>query len=173
MTATRPGKVNLFQWFPTPGRTILHFAAAHREVNLLSNIIQRAGRELLDARDPYGMTPLVSAILWGQTGAVQLLHQAGADPEARSTACGLWTARKMAAATADRGMLPVLAEYGIVPAIRKVDRKKGRQLVEMLSYEMDMCRWCVRGAHDRVSPVLREYLDTAQERCKIGRRKSR
>ena len=89
----RPAISTPFQWIPTPGRSILHFAAAHNNAPLLTVILDRARGEprkrLLNMPDRYGNTPLISAVLLGHTEMVRVLLSAGADANRISARTGL------------------------------------------------------------------------------------
>lgn len=169
---TRPDAPTRFQWLPTPGRTVLHFAAAHGEMKLLTNVIQRAGRKLLDAKDHYGMTPLVSAVLWGHAEAVGILLEAGADVEARCAPHG-WTALQVAASLKDPEMLRLLSGAVIDDHEDAREVLDIQQIIDMFSYEMDKCRWCTVGVQAKVSPDSRRFLRTALERSQIKRPESK
>lgn len=106
----RPSTSTSFQWDPTPGRTLLHFAAAHGNTKLLREILQRS-TEAIDTADAYGMTPLTSAVAWGHKSTVTLLLGAGADTERRCLTHG-WTALHLAAVCWNAEIARLLVWFG-------------------------------------------------------------
>lgn len=169
---TRPDFSTPFQWLPAPGPTVLHFATAHGEVKLLTKVIQRAGRELLDAKDQYGMTLLVSAVLRVHAEVVSILLEASTDVDTRCAPQG-WTALQLAAHLEDPDMPRLLSGDGIYDHEDAREMLGSQQIIDMFSYEIDKCRWCTVGAQAKVSPDSRRYLRTALERSQIKRRESK
>lgn len=113
ITLTRPSISTHFQWCPTPGRSILHFAAAHADTKLLSALLIRLGSHtcLLDARDLYGHTPLISAVLWGHKDIVRMLLAAGADVK-KATSKYVWSPLHCACAAENLEMAQILVAAG-------------------------------------------------------------
>lgn len=67
------------------GATVLHTAAGEGKTRVIEAILDdKAGRELLNAGDRAGFTPLMRAVDRGETEAVKLLLRYGADVHARS-----------------------------------------------------------------------------------------
>jgi hypothetical protein len=114
ITHVRPHSSTPFQWMPTPQRTILHFAAAHNRILLLTAIIQtprKRGTGLLDKQDLYGHSPLISAVLWGHSKVVQTLLAAGADVN-KSSPRYSWSPLHIAAITGNTEIARLLINAG-------------------------------------------------------------
>ncbi|KAK0652717.1 ankyrin repeat-containing domain protein [Cercophora newfieldiana] len=68
----------------TPEDNDLHHAARGGNTTAIHFLLQRWGRDYLEARDNYGRTPLYLAALHGHADAVEALLGFGADPNART-----------------------------------------------------------------------------------------
>ena len=115
VVANRPPTATQFQWVPTPNRSTLHFAAAHDQITLLTALISRLGARshLLDARDAFGLTPLVSAVLRNKTRVVWILLAAGASVGRTTTALdSAWTPLHCAAAMGNPMVAKILLAAG-------------------------------------------------------------
>ena len=109
----RPAIPTTFQHSPTPNRSLLHFAAAHGNMRLLKSVIYglNGSADLVNTADKHGHTPLLSAVLWGNLAAVELLLDSGADIEATTTSCG-WSSLHCAALYGNVEMARFLADSG-------------------------------------------------------------
>lgn len=113
LSTSRPNSPTPFQWCPTPGRTTLHFLAAHAHLPGLDGLLARIGsrRNILDTRDAYGHTALISAVLLGHEDVAMALLKAGADPDVPTRRYG-WTAMHCAAVTGHPRLLQILIRAG-------------------------------------------------------------
>lgn len=82
-------------------------------MSVLRSLLTRIGyrTNILDTRDAYGHTALISAVLWGHEDVVIELLEAGADPEVPTSVFG-WTALHCAALTGHMRLVQILIYAG-------------------------------------------------------------
>ncbi|KUF77043.1 Ankyrin-2 [Phytophthora nicotianae] len=85
-TAALRGKRLIFGMKCCVGRSILHYAAIHGDVDTLGSLKMAEGDstneplDVVNTRDKFGYTPLMYAVAFGNLRAVRLLCEFGADP---------------------------------------------------------------------------------------------
>lgn len=137
---TRPSTPTHFQWHPTPNRTILHFAAAHGNIALLNALISRLGPHVhvLDDRDSYGHTPLISATLHNHRKVVHILIDAGANIE-RTTTKYNWSPLHIAAAMGNVDIARILVDAGANRELRDTVGLTPIHVLSLTRYGTELC----------------------------------
>lgn len=94
------------------GRTLLHSAAVGGNLQLISLLVERCGKDAVTLADPEGWTPLLSAVSCGHEEVAKLLLSLGANPNA-ATRQGR-TPLHYAASKGRVGMIKLLLQSGAI-----------------------------------------------------------
>src|SRR5688572_17689055 len=98
------------------GRTVLHLACARGNLEIVSILIDKTTRKMLNKLDAAGYTPLMDAVEGNHMEVVRMLLALGAEVNARSADLGQ-TALRIAAGQGTLEMVRVLVEAGANPLI--------------------------------------------------------
>lgn len=132
-----PGRNNLERL----GLSELHLAViAGKNRNVASILAKEDAKELLDARDWEGTTPLMAAVLTGRLAIARLLLQNGASHRAKD--CKGRRARDYARPSSFKGKLHVYKRLGL-PPISHRQRQKRAQISKILRHSSALKSWFV------------------------------